>query len=115
MGQQLRGLREGAGMSLKKSATYLQRDPSTVSRFESGEYPIRRPDLLALLDLYRLDDDSLRQTLLKVGDEVWQTGWWDGYAEHVPGALLDLSWLEERALRIRSFDPLVIPGLFADP
>ncbi len=98
-------------MSLKKSATYLQRDPSTVSRFESGEYPIRRPDLLALLDLYRLDDDSLRQTLLKVGDEVWQTGWWDGYAEHVPGALLDLSWLEERALRIRSFDPLVIPGL----
>jgi hypothetical protein len=34
---------------IKELADYLQRDPGTVSRFESGFYPIRRPDLVALL------------------------------------------------------------------
>lgn len=49
-GQQLRALRESTGMTLRQAGEYLQRDPSTVSRFESAEYPIRRGDVLALLD-----------------------------------------------------------------
>jgi Helix-turn-helix domain len=46
-------VRESTGMTLRQAGEYLQRDPSMVSRFETAEYPIRRGDVLALLDLYR--------------------------------------------------------------
>lgn len=111
LGQQLRELRAAAKLTLDDAGAYLQRDPSTVSRFESGEYPIRRPDLMALLDLYRLSDARRREGLLKLGNEIWQTGWWEGYGDHIAGPFIDHAWLEERAHTIRWFETLVVPGL----
>ncbi|MFB9471495.1 helix-turn-helix domain-containing protein [Nonomuraea salmonea] len=52
LGKQLRDLRERAGLTLKEAGEYVQRDGSTVSRFEAGLYPARTPGVLALLDLY---------------------------------------------------------------
>ncbi|MEU7986929.1 helix-turn-helix transcriptional regulator [Streptosporangium canum] len=112
LGQQLRELREANSLLLKDVAEYLQRDPSTAGRFESGEYPIRRPDLLALLDLYGVADSGRRETLMKLSQEVWQKGWWDGYATEVAGALVDYVWLESRAREIRAFDNTLLLGLF---
>ncbi|MFF0307861.1 helix-turn-helix domain-containing protein [Streptosporangium sp. NPDC004379] len=112
LGQQLRELREANSLLLKDVAEYLQRDPSTASRFESGEYPIRRPDLLALLDLYGVADSGRRESLMKLSQEVWQKGWWDGYATEVAGALIDYVWLESRAREIRAFDNVLLLGLF---
>lgn len=83
-----------------------------MSRFESGVYSIRRPDVIALLDLYRVPDERRRAELRKISEEVWQTGWWDGYADDdIPGALMDLTWLESRARAIHSFHTHVLPGL----
>lgn len=67
--------------------------------------------MIALLDLYRVPDEGRRPELRKISEEVRQTGWWDGYAEHVSGALTDLTWLESRAKEIRSFHTQVFPGL----
>lgn len=100
---------------LKEAAEYLQRDPGTLSRFETGFYPIRRPDLLALLDLYGVSDVALRNKLLSLSHDVWQKGWWDGYAEDVVGELVDYVWLESRARGIRSFAAIVVPGLLQTP
>jgi len=111
LGQQLRELRDQAGRTLRESAEYLQRDPSTLSRFESGEYPIRHPDLLALLNLYGVSDERRRQELFALHEEVWQKGWWDRYAEDVDRRLIDYVWLESRARELRSFDDTVVPGL----
>lgn len=111
LGQQLRDLREANGLLLRDAAEYLQRDPSTAGRFESGEYPIRRPDLLALLDLYGVADSRRREDLMKLSQEVWQKGWWDGYAGEVAGAFVDYVWLESRAREIRTFDNTLLPGL----
>ncbi|MEV4379132.1 helix-turn-helix transcriptional regulator [Streptosporangium sp. NPDC049644] len=111
LGQQLRELREANDLLLKDVAEYLQRDPGTVSRFESGGYPIRRPDLLALLDLYGVADGRRRESLMKLSQEVWQKGWWDGYANEVAGAFVDYVWLESRAAEIRTFDNTLLPGL----
>lgn len=115
LGQQLRELREANDMLLKEVAEYLQRDPSTVSRFESGEYPIRRPDLMALLDLYGVAKARRREVLMKLSEEVWQKGWWDGFAPDVPGSFIDYVWLESRAREIRAFDNTVMPGLLHTP
>ncbi|MEV6984817.1 helix-turn-helix transcriptional regulator [Sphaerisporangium sp. NPDC051017] len=112
LGQQLRDLREANGLLLRDAAEYLQRDPSTVSRFETGEYPIRRPDLLALLGLYGLADSRRRDNLMRLSQDVWQKGWWDGYAEDVAGSFIDYVWLESRARQIRAFDNTLLLGLF---
>ena len=111
LAQSLRELRDANGMTLARAADFLQRNASTVSRFESGEYPIRRPDLMALLDLYGVSDRRKRDGLLRLSEEVWQKGWWDGYEPDVERQFVDYIWLESRATAIRSFDCLVLPGL----
>jgi transcriptional regulator with XRE-family HTH domain len=111
LGQQIKDLREGAGITLKQAAEYLERDPSTVSRFESAEYPIRRADLLAMLDFYAVSDQRRREGLLSLREEVWQKGWWDGFADAVDRRFIDYVWLESRAHAIDSFDDTLLPGL----
>lgn len=111
LGQSLRELRDSAGMTLARAAEFLQRNAATVSRFESGEYPIRRPDLMALLDLYGVAERRRRDGLLRLSEDVWQKGWWDGYAADVEHQFVDYVWLESRATSIRAVDTNVLPGL----
>ncbi|MBE1534380.1 helix-turn-helix domain-containing protein [Actinomadura algeriensis] len=115
LGQQLRELRETKGLLIKDVAEYLQRDPGTVSRFETGFYPIRRPDLMALLDLYGVSSSRRRDALMTLSQDVWQKGWWDGYSRDVAGSLIDYVWLESRAAHIRSYAAIVVPGLLQTP
>jgi transcriptional regulator with XRE-family HTH domain len=110
LGQRLRELRDANGMTLARAADFLQRNASTVSRFESGEYPIRRPDLMALLDLYGVCDRRQREGLLRLSEEVWQKGWWNDY-EELEQPFGDFIWLESRATEIRVYETTVIPGL----
>nr|WP_026341212.1 helix-turn-helix transcriptional regulator [Actinomadura atramentaria] len=111
LGQQLRSLREENGMLIKEVAEYLERDPGTVSRYETGVYPIHSPELLKLLDLYRVADEHRRFSLLKLSEEAWQKGWWDGYAPDLAEWFSDYIWLESRADHIQMFDNVVFPGL----
>lgn len=98
-------------MVLKEAAEYLKRDPATLSRYESGVYPIQSPELLKLLDLYQVSEEHRRYTLLKLGDEAWQKGWWDGYSPDLADWFSDFIWLESRANRVQAFDNVVFPGL----
>lgn len=116
LGRMLRQLREQNNLTLKEAGEYLQKDFSTVSRFELGTFPVRRGDLLALMDLYAVDDKAQRETLLNLCGEVWQTGWWDKYSsDDVWGSTIDLVWLESRAETIRMFAALSVPGLLQIP
>jgi transcriptional regulator with XRE-family HTH domain len=110
LGQRLRELRDANGMTLARAADFLQRNASTVSRFESGEYPIRRPDFMALLDLYGVSDRRQREGLLRLSEDVWQKGWWDSY-EELERPFGDYIWLESRATEIRVYETTFIPGL----
>ncbi len=111
LGQQLRALRESTGMTLRQAGEYLQRDPSMVSRFETAEYPIRRGDVLALLDLYGVSEERIREGLLRLSDDVWRKGWWEGYANTVDRQYIDMPWLEARAERLRTYEAMLVPGL----
>lgn len=111
LGQQLRALRESTGMTLRQAGDYLQRDPSMVSRFETAEYPIRRGDVLALLDLYGVSEERTRDGLLQLSDDVWRKGWWDDYASVVGRRYIDLVWLESRAQRLCTYEAMLVPGL----
>ncbi len=111
LGQQLRALRESTGMTLRQAGEYLQRDASMVSRFETAEYPIRRGDVLALLDLYGVSEERTREGLLQLSDDVWRKGWWDAYANTVDRQFIDLPWLEARAERLCNYGAMLMPGL----
>nr|WP_243706423.1 helix-turn-helix transcriptional regulator [Micromonospora sp. KC721] len=111
LGQQLREMRESAGLTLKDVGDYINRNASTVSRLESGVVAARVPDVLAYLDLCGIDDGRRRADLTTMAKDVWQKGWWDGFAADVVGSLIDWIWLESRAEEIYSFEVAVVPGL----
>jgi transcriptional regulator with XRE-family HTH domain len=115
LGQQLRDLREEARLTLKEVAAYVQRDASSISRLESGTHPARVPDVLAYVTLCRVSDARRRSALVKLAQDAWQTGWWDRYTEGALEKLMDLAWLEARAVEIHDFQALVLPGLVQTP
>jgi transcriptional regulator with XRE-family HTH domain len=116
LGQLLRGFRETNGLTMAEAGRYLQRDIGTMSRFESGEYPARRGDVLALLDLYEVTDQRQRAAVLDLVVEVWRKGWWAKYASVLrPPGLIDLIWLESRAKDIRTYEVSPMSGLLQTP
>ncbi|GAB0108634.1 helix-turn-helix transcriptional regulator [Nocardia sp. JMUB6875] len=115
LGQLLRRYRDESGMTLKDAAAYLKRDSSTVSRFEAGLYPPREDDVRELLNLYGVADEHVREALRKLSLEVWQKGWWEGYAQDIDPSIIDYAWLEARAAEIKSFNTIVVPGLLQTP
>ncbi|WP_433255335.1 helix-turn-helix domain-containing protein [Streptosporangium sp. CA-135522] len=111
LGKHLREFRESAKLTLRQAGDYLQRDAGTISRLESGIIPARASDVLALLNLYGVDDQKVRDGLERLSRDIWQKGWWDGYATEALGGMLDHAWLEARAREIRSYGAMVVPGL----
>ncbi|MER6829921.1 helix-turn-helix transcriptional regulator [Streptosporangium sp. NPDC000563] len=112
LGKHLKDFRESAKITLKQAGDYLQRDAATISRLESGIIPARASDVLALLNLYGVDDHKIRDGLEELSRDIWRKGWWDGYAAAPLGVMFDHAWLETRAERIRFYAVMVIPGLF---
>jgi transcriptional regulator with XRE-family HTH domain len=111
LGQQMREMRERANLTLKDVGDYVNRNASTVSRLEAGMPPPRVPEVLAYLDVCGIDDPQRRDSLRAMARDVWQKGWWDGFAGDVAGSLIDWIWLENRAVEIWSFQAIVLPGL----
>jgi transcriptional regulator with XRE-family HTH domain len=111
LGQRLQALRTDADMTLQQAGDYLGRNPSSVSRFESGETPARIGDVIALMNLYGVDDPQERANMETLAREVWQKGWWDRYRKDLAPALIDYAWMESRASEIRGYDGQLVPGL----
>ncbi|WBB78163.1 helix-turn-helix transcriptional regulator [Micromonospora sp. WMMD882] len=111
LGNELREMRERAGLTLKEVAEYVRRNASTVSRFESGLLPARVPEVLAYLDICGVDDPKRRDDLKTMSSELFRKGWWDGYAGDVTGSLIDRIWMESRATGVSYFQPVAVPGL----
>lgn len=111
LGQQLNAHRTRAGVTLAQAGEYLARNPSTVSRAESGEVPARIGDVVALMNLYGIDDAQDRANLESLAREVWQKGWLDPYRKTLTTGFIDYAWVEARASEVRSFDGLVLAGL----
>lgn len=111
LGEKLRNLRKDKGFSLRYAGEYLQRDAGTLSRNENGELPVRRGDLLALMDLYGVSDERERSWLEQLRDEAWQKGWWDQHREDLGSGFINVPWLESRATRICSYQQMLVEGL----
>ena len=112
LGQRLRVLREERGMTLKLVAEHLQRDMSALGRYERADWPIRKGDVVALLDLYGLHEATERARLLSLAEEVWRTDRWDeDYGDVVDASFIEYPWLESRAEKVCCFHLTLVPGL----
>lgn len=111
LGQMLRNLRKEQGISLNEAADFIQRDGGMLSRYETGGYPIRRSDVMALMTLYGVSDETTRERLLKQCSELWRKGWWDPHADDLGEQFINVPWLESQAIEICSYQNMTIDGL----
>jgi transcriptional regulator with XRE-family HTH domain len=111
LGHALRRLREAAGKTGREVAADLGKDTSTVSRIESGFSPPHEDEVVKLLNIYGVDNESERQVMLRLARDVYRSGWYDAYGDSLSEPLIELSWLESRAVALRVFATVVLPGL----
>jgi transcriptional regulator with XRE-family HTH domain len=103
----LRKLRTDAGLTIEQVAEKLELSPSTVSRMETAQAGVRRPDLRALLDLYQVTGLQ-RDELSRLVDESRKEPWWQEYRDVRSAAVADL---EAQADSFAHFSALLVPGL----
>nr|WP_244236244.1 helix-turn-helix transcriptional regulator [Micromonospora inaquosa] len=73
LGQQMRQLREQRGITLKQAAEFLERDFSSIARWERAEWPFRRGVVVSLLDLYGEHDGRERNRFIQLAEDAWRT------------------------------------------
>jgi transcriptional regulator with XRE-family HTH domain len=110
LGNQLRKLREGQGITARQAASEIRASESKISRIELGRNAIREIDVLDLLTLYRVAD-AQREALLELAEQANRPGWWHRYHDILPEWFEAYVGMEEAARMIRVYEPQFIPGL----
>ncbi|NGO69869.1 helix-turn-helix domain-containing protein [Streptomyces boncukensis] len=141
LGAELRRLRAGARVTSREAARLVGWHQSKVSRIETGRSGVKPADLALLLDAYGVSDRSLRELLTALAGadayggaagpgsgpgpgpgsgpgpgpgraaEGARRGWWHAYRELLPPAYRDFISLESDAVRERTLETTVVPGL----
>lgn len=112
IGRQLRRLREDRKLSVEEVADRLGLGPSALRRQESGHTAASVADVMAFLDIYEVEDQELRRRLIELARYSRVRGWWAAYGKNVGPDVIDLADAEDLATEIRSYQPLVVPGIF---
>jgi transcriptional regulator with XRE-family HTH domain len=107
LGQELRRLREAAGTTIDQVAERMQCSASKVSRIETGQSGVSSREIRKILAAYEVDGPK-GEELVEMAREAKQRGWWQLYGTVLTSAYVGL---EAAATELRSFEPLVVPGL----
>ncbi|HEX6402589.1 MAG TPA: helix-turn-helix transcriptional regulator [Pseudonocardiaceae bacterium] len=108
LGRALRLLREQAGLRTEDAARELDCARSKISHIEGARNPVGKPDLDALLRLYKADPETA-VALEDMRREGKERGWWSTY--RLPAWLGDLVGLEADAVNERVVELELIPAL----
>lgn len=108
LGKELRRLREAAGISRERAAGAVDRNPTSITHYESGHAAPSKPILLVLLEIYGADAETI-QTLEELRQGASQRGWWS--TARLPTWLAAYVGLEADATELRTWATGLIPGL----
>jgi transcriptional regulator with XRE-family HTH domain len=111
LGAALRRLRLSAGLTLQGAAERLEISDSTLSRLENGQGRLRRIDVAAALDVYGVQDEDLRTTLLNLTGQIRDKGWWQYYRRAIPEPYADYISVEAAATSIDAHTVQLVHGL----
>lgn len=115
LGEELRRLRDLAGLTSGEAAGRAGWHQSKVSRIETGRSSVRAEDVAVLLDVYAVRDRDLRDLLATLAGNGYQRGWWHDFRDVLPVEYRDFISLETGASRARSMENSVVPGLLQTP
>ncbi|MEV6316984.1 helix-turn-helix transcriptional regulator [Streptomyces sp. NPDC051776] len=114
LGEELRRQRDIAGLTSGEAGRLAGWHQSKVSRIETGRSGVKAEDVTRLLDVYGVTDPELRSLLVALANSDangGQRAWWHAYRELLPSAYRDFISLEAEAVRARTLETLVVPGL----
>nr|WP_143229756.1 helix-turn-helix transcriptional regulator [Actinophytocola xanthii] len=109
LGEELRRLREAAGMTLNQVVDRIGISQGHLSKIEMGRRPGKIEDVASLLTLYRVRGEE-RLELLALAKKSGQPGLWQRQGTF-EDRLATLKVLESRATALASFEALVVPGI----
>ncbi|MCG5218218.1 helix-turn-helix domain-containing protein [Streptosporangium sp. KLBMP 9127] len=109
LGSELRHLRERAQLTMEEVSSKLGWSATKVSRIETAHVGVVPKTVCCLLDLYKVDD-AKREELLRLTRDARKKGWWHAYDE-LSSEYAAYIGLEADAASLRSFAPVVLPGL----
>ncbi|WP_460333850.1 helix-turn-helix domain-containing protein [Actinoallomurus acanthiterrae] len=110
---ELRQLRGRARMTLEQVAERLEFSTAKLRFIESAQWV--RPnigDVRNLLDVYGVTDERQREELLQLAREGRQKGWWQPYSKMLSETYTTYIGLEAEAIKLLTYQPLIVPGLF---
>ena len=108
---ELRRVRAGTGFTQEQVAAAMDWSLSKVIRIENGAVSISTNDLRALLNLYEIHDQNRTDELIELARASRQPSWWGKYREALNPQYLQLIEYEEAATVLRTYEPLLVPGL----
>lgn len=108
---ELRRARLEAGLTQDQVASAMDWSLSKLIRIENGTVGISTNDLKAMLAHYKITDEARTAELLALSRASRERSWWSTYRDVAPGRLLQLIEYEAASFIVRSFQPLLIPGL----
>ena len=109
LSQELVRLRKEAGLTVEEVTKRLNWSQGRLTYVEHNKWvkaSIR--NITALLDLYGIEGDR-REGLLELARQAGQKGWWASYRDAFP---LNYPGFEEAAATIRTYEAVLVPGLF---
>ncbi|HYZ57041.1 MAG TPA: helix-turn-helix transcriptional regulator [Streptosporangiaceae bacterium] len=110
LGTELRRLREQAGLTCEEVGQRLECSGTRISRIETGRINVRPGDVREMLEIYGVTG-SEAASLVQLAREARRKGWWHAYGRVFPTWFEAYIGLESEAVRLRDFQPLVMPGL----
>jgi transcriptional regulator with XRE-family HTH domain len=112
LGNQLRRLRESAGITPDQAGYEIRASRSKISRMENGRVGFKDRDLHDLLNLYGITDAKAHAEMLALARQANTPGWWAKYGDVLPDWFEAYLRLEAVASVIRSFELQFVHGLF---
>ncbi|MFD6184866.1 helix-turn-helix domain-containing protein [Streptomyces goshikiensis] len=112
LGAELRRLRLARGLTSTQVAEHLLISQPKISHLENGRRAIKPRDVRDLCALYHVTDPQVIDSLMQMAREADRQGWWVACGEVPYGVYIGL---ETAAAAVRSYEPLVIPGLLQTP
>jgi transcriptional regulator with XRE-family HTH domain len=113
----LRNLRDRRELTQQQVADELDWSLSKVNRIENGDVTISVSDLRAALNLYKIEDEDERASLIDAARAARKRDTtYDAFRrEDVTPAMVTLGQFERDAVAIRTFYPALVDGLLQTP
>ncbi|MFM9592886.1 helix-turn-helix domain-containing protein [Streptomyces scabiei] len=110
LANELRRLREAAGLSSREAASLLGVSPAQITHIESALAGVSELRLRRLASHYACMDEEFIDALVSMATDRTR-GWWEEYRGLLPTPFLDLAELEHHARFQQHVAILYVPGL----